>query len=294
MGHGNYSAVRATATSADYDYMDRQEIFQSIKIQNKMDPKDTIRECCDSKDHPNTIPIIIALDVTGSMGHVPELFIRNEMTKIMDALYQGGLKDSQILFMGIGDHECDRAPLQVGQFESDDQLLDKWLKNIYLEGGGGGNDGESYLLAWKYAAENTSLDSLKRGKRGFLFTIGDEKTLTNLHVNAQQNIFGNGQHKPETAQSLLTQVSSKYHVKHLHLTETYQGSRKENQIHWQQIMGEDCMILKDHSLIADTIISVIKENSGKDEVIADLKITSESEHGETVEEVLEEVIEEML
>lgn len=33
-----------------------------------LDPKNVIRECCDTEEHPNTIPVILALDVTGSMG----------------------------------------------------------------------------------------------------------------------------------------------------------------------------------------------------------------------------------
>lgn len=74
------------------------------------------------------------------MGHVPEDFIKSGMTKMMAGLYGTGLVDAQVLFMGIGDHEVDQCPLQVGQFEADDQLMDKWLKDIYLESGGGGND----------------------------------------------------------------------------------------------------------------------------------------------------------
>lgn len=34
-----------------------------------------IRECRDSEEHPESLPIIIALDVTGSMGMVPHSLI---------------------------------------------------------------------------------------------------------------------------------------------------------------------------------------------------------------------------
>ena len=65
--------------------------------------------------------------------------------------------------------KCDSAPLQVGQFESSDELLDKWLTNIYFEAGGGGNGGESYALAWYFAALKTATDSMEKsvGRKAF-------------------------------------------------------------------------------------------------------------------------------
>jgi hypothetical protein len=230
-----------------------------------MNPANTTRECCDSDQHQNTVPIIVALDVTGSMGYVPEKFIREEMTKMMAGLYAAGLTSSQVLFMGIGDHECDSSPLQVGQFEADDQLLDKWLKDIYLEGGGGGNDGESYLLAWYYGARCTRLDSVdKRDTKGFLFTIGDEPNLTSLPESAQKSIFGeNGVRENVTAEQLLKEASEKYNVFHIHLKETHAGSMPRTQDGWKQNMGENVIFLDSLSDISSTIIGVIKDGSGE-------------------------------
>ncbi len=36
--------------------------------------------------------------------------------------------------------------------------MEHWLKNIYLEGCGGGNSGEDYSLAWYIAAYKTKTD----------------------------------------------------------------------------------------------------------------------------------------
>ena len=99
----------------------------------------------------------------------------------MGGLIQNGIPDPTLLFLAIGDHECDKSPLQVGQFESGDPELDLWLTRTWLEKGGGGNAGESYLLAHYFAAYHTDIDAYnKRGKRGFLFTVGDEPGLTSL------------------------------------------------------------------------------------------------------------------
>ena len=45
-----------------------QDLFTSCRIQDELNPYNVVRECCDSAEHPNTIPVILALDVTGSMG----------------------------------------------------------------------------------------------------------------------------------------------------------------------------------------------------------------------------------
>ena len=259
MGHGDYSVHRSSLREVAYDSMERREIFTSTTIKNDMDPANTIRECCDSDQHPTTIPVIIAVDVTGSMGFIPEKFIKEEMTKMMGSLYASGMSDTQVLFLGIGDHEVDRYPLQVGQFEADDQLLDKWLKDIYLEGGGGGNDGESYLLAWYYGAKHTKLDSfINRGKKGFIFTIGDEKNLENFPEHSQRRIFGdNGSYKDMTSNEILKEAQEKYEVYHLNVCETYSGSTKEVQDHWKQNLKDHAIMLESYKNVASTISNIV-------------------------------------
>jgi len=265
MGVGGYDFSASSSRSAAYISKSTAQIFDKRSIDSLMNPANTVRECRDSSDHPSTIPIIIALDETGSMGYVPDRFIRNEMSKMMQALFDAGIKDAQVLFMGIGDHECDKAPLQVGQFESDDQLMDKWLKSIYLEGNGGGNAGESYLLAWKYASDHTLIDSFeKRNKKGFLFTIGDEPTLKNLPSYSIKNIFGTGQASDTTASELLASARKMYNVKHIHLTETSAGSRQSTQDGWKQIMGDDLIVLSSYAEIAETVARIVKDEQKND------------------------------
>ena len=78
------------------------------------------------------------------------------------------------MFGAIGDATCDHAPLQIGQFESDNRMDDD-LGRILLEGGGGGQKTESYELALYFMARHTATDCFaKRGRRGYLFIIGDE------------------------------------------------------------------------------------------------------------------------
>ena len=93
-------------------------------------------------------------------------------------------------FGAVLDATCDRVPLQVGQFESDNRM-DEHLGNMVLEGGGGGQMTESYELAMYFMARHTAIDCHeKRRRRGYLFIIGDE---TKPGVYVYRNTFAPGQ-----------------------------------------------------------------------------------------------------
>lgn len=263
MGHGFYSVDdRATrAASVGYSTKPAREIFSQRSINNAMNPHGVqVRESRDSAEHPNSVAIILALDVTGSMGSIPHHLVKEGLPKIMGRIIQSGTPDPQLLFLAVGDHECDRSPLQVGQFESNDELLDKWLTDVYLEGGGGGNAGESYLLAWYFAGFHTSIDCFeKRKQKGFLFTIGDEPTLPDVPAQALKKIMGSGQHETYAATTLLDKTRELYHVFHLHIRQTSAGSRQETMDGWKQLMGDHLIILDRHEDVSKVIPEIIAE-----------------------------------
>ncbi len=262
MGMGSYSIDDRTirAETLGYTTKPASAIF-SHSLSNAMDPNGVmLRESRDSEEHPNTVSIILALDVTGSMGSIPHFLVKEGLPHIMGNIIQRGIKDPQLLFLAVGDHECDNSPLQVGQFESSDELLDKWLTEVYLEGGGGGNAGESYLLAWYFAGFHTVLDSFeKRQQKGFLFTIGDEPTLSEIPAKALEKIMGKGQHKSYPASILLDKARERYHVYHLHIKETSAGSQKGTQDGWKQLMGDHLVMVDRYNEIAKIIPEIVSK-----------------------------------
>lgn len=137
--------------------------------------KGQIRESRDSAAHPESTAIGVIFDVTGSMHGVPRV-LQAKIPNLMGLLLKNGyVKDPQILFGAVGDFFSDSTPLQIGQFESGLEMDDN-LTNILLEGGGGGTYEESYQNVLYYFAHRTSTDCFeKRGKKGYLFVIGDEK-----------------------------------------------------------------------------------------------------------------------
>jgi hypothetical protein len=176
MGYGNYSHDAHVALAQVRANLPQQQVFTQTHCHPLMDPKGVrARECRDSVDHPNSLAVVFALDVTGSMGEIPERLARQELPNFMKVLGDCQIQSPQLLFAAVGDAVCDRAALQVGQFEATAELMDQWLTWSYLEGGGGGQNKESYQLAAYFFAEHSLLDCLeKRDKRGYFIMTGDE------------------------------------------------------------------------------------------------------------------------
>lgn len=266
MGYTSYN-VSARAMSADtkgYFSKSADQIFtQNVlrKLHESMSPLNMkIRECFDSEAHPLTIPIIFGLDVTGSMKKIPHLMIKDGIPTMMGNLIQRGLNDAAVCFLGIGDHESDSCPIQIGQFESGDAEMDMWCERMYLEGGGGANAGESYQLAWFFASRFTKTDAwTKRGQKGFIFTVGDEPVLPNLPSSAIKQIFGdtNGVEGNITTEQLLKEVQEKYNVYHIVIE--HSGKATNSIQGWKNLLGQNCLVLKDQDkiseLIAETVLS---------------------------------------
>jgi hypothetical protein len=253
MGYGNYSTsdndVRATLLN--YAHASREQIFTQKEISSDMSPMGIkFRESRDSDNHPESLPIILGLDVTGSMGYIPHQFIREGLPTLMGTLVEkSGISDIQLMLMGIGDHKVDRAPLQVAQFETSDELLDKWLKMIWLESGGGSNGGESYHLAWYFASQHTVSDAWdKRKQKGFLFTIGNElvhKTLSNFSLT---KIMGVGEYNESGASYWLEKAKEHYIVVHFHITSA-DSYLPDCQKEWKELLKENVFFISDYKTI---------------------------------------------
>jgi len=192
MGYGGYSFEAHQAITTARRDVPVQEVFRQRDVHPLMRPHGIkVRECRDSTGHPRSLGIVLALDVTGSMGEIPERLAKEELPSLMRMLDEHGVSDPQVLFMAIGDAFHDRAPLQVGQFESTAELMDQWLTWSWLEGQGGTPGHESYELALYFAARHVELDCLRlRDQRGYLFITGDEKPYPQLSRAAVRTVLG--------------------------------------------------------------------------------------------------------
>lgn len=266
MGYSRWSSDDYTQMRAAYAQQSRSAIFRSTSMHPDLDPHGLkTRESRDSLAHPNALAIGVFLDVTGSMGRIPETLIRHKLGSLMDTLIDHGIEDPQVMFSAIGDHFSDRAPLQAGQFESGTEELNECLSKIYLEGGGGGQNMESYLLAWLVAARHTSIDCFeKRRTKGFLFTIGDEKCWDKVDANRLQSMMGYAQTDSISAETILQEAQQFYHVFHIHINETGYRNNVDVMDYWRQLLGEHFLVLDDHNALAELIASTVAIISGVD------------------------------
>ena len=189
-----------------------QDMFVSRAVAPELNPKNVMRECVDSEEHPNTIPVIIGLDVTGSMG-VAGVEVAKSISKIIEDLYTK-YTDIEFMIMGIGDLSYDRGPIQISQFESDIRIADQ-LDKVWFERGGGGNSFESYTAAWYMGLYHTKLDCWNRGKKGIIITTGDEPMNPYLPVRPLANVTGDSLEVDIDTKELYNAVTEKYDIFHI-------------------------------------------------------------------------------
>jgi hypothetical protein len=274
MGSGRFDAddwkTYSTTHSYDKATTTAAHIYTSKKMLADLDPKlikdpsgNRIRESRDSADNPKSTPIIVGLDVTGSMAVVLEAMAKVGLKTLFEEIYKRKpVEDPHVLCAAIGDAYCDNSPLQVTQFEADLRIAEQ-LANLYLEGGGGGNDSEGYSLLHYFAAKHTSCDAFeKRKKKGYLFTIGDDGPTPEVTADHASEVFGDKTGENISAKQLLTLVSRQWEVFHLMVAEggTFSESRCVHP--WRKLLGERALTLKDHTKMAEVIVSTIQVIEG--------------------------------
>ena len=74
-----------------------QEMYTQKYLNEKLNPKNVLRECLDSEEHPKTIPVILALDVTGSMGDAA-VEVAKDINVVMTRLFKD-VKDIEFMII---------------------------------------------------------------------------------------------------------------------------------------------------------------------------------------------------
>lgn len=271
MGRGSYR-------SSDWDKLRNSrginqaagvnQIFRNNQLKPQYDPKNiNIRESRDSEDSPESTPIIISFDDTGSMGYLATEIAKNSLNKTITEIYDKKPVTNPHVMCAAYGNIGDPAPLQVTQFEADirivEQLLDMW---ILLRGRGDSGD----PLIWYFAANHTSIDSYeKRGKKGFLFTIGDDDIKKDLSGPDIHALFGDTDLPDEiTVKEILEAAQEKYHVFHI----VTKPLRSNVYPHWRELLPDNTALVEKENVehLYMVIISLMQLVNGQDrnEIIA--------------------------
>jgi len=284
MGGGNFStasyqaaaATRRATGQSDFGYTDtmRSVARDKRKAAPSLDPFGaTVREARDSAEHPQSTPIVAFVDVTGSMRRVPQI-IQQKLPNLMGTITRGGYAtDPQIMTIAVGDEQFDTVPLQAGQFESDNRI-DEQIRDLYLEGGGGGDLKESYALGAYFLATRAQLDSLdKRGRKGYCFIFGDEANKPTLSRAAVAKYIGDELAEDMPIAEVYRQLEEKFHVFFVvpNLSSYYEQAWVED--HWRPIVGERFLRLENPEEVCELIaltVGVLEDSITLDEGLEDL------------------------
>lgn len=261
--HENVSA-RVAAGKDVFDYSARARQTGQLTVHPTLNPYGmNVRESRDSQEHPDSNAILISLDVTGSMGKVVRA-IHRDLPHLHELLLgHKYVPHPQILFAAVGDATCDRVPLQVGQFESDNRM-DQNLENMILEGGGGGQKTESYELTLFVAARHTSIDCWeKRRRKGYLFIIGDEMAYPVVRRAHVHRLTGIDPQVDIPVQQIAAEAGEKYHIYFLIPGGAQHGADRQVLQFWQELLSPQHVLnLQDPDDTSECIATTIGVNEG--------------------------------
>ncbi len=219
--------------------------------------KNGCRESRDSERHPSSRAVAVLFDVTGSMHHVPQILQQN-LCRLFDLLVgRKYLADPAILVGGIGDATCDVAPLQIGQFESGNEIDDD-LGRLFLEGGGGGQRTESYELALYSLARKTAIDCHeRRGQKGFAFIIGDEMPYRRVKRREVEHLFGDTISEDIPIKQIVAEVRERWELFYILPNLTSYYNDPEILGCWRKLLGQNVLLLDDPAGISELIAATI-------------------------------------
>jgi hypothetical protein len=268
MGSTRFDAAAYAGYASSTAHLDHTTKFKASSTKADFDPKMIkVRESVKSDLNPKPTPVVVGLDVTGSMGRVVDAMHVGLGTLFEEILKRDPVSDPHVLAMAIGDMDYDRSPVQATQFEADPVTIGKQVEELHLERGGGGNDHESYLGPLYFALMRTKCDAFSEGRKGYIFTVGDEgpqETLTKAQI---ERWFGDQPKQDYSAEELIAAVERNWHVFHIIVMEgSFQqyGSAAGFNKRWRELYGQRVIELTDHRKMAEVIISTIEVTEGRD------------------------------
>lgn len=263
----NASTRAKISTGTTFGYDSKARSSNNYTPHENLDPKivakNGIIESRDSNEHPNSLPIIIGLDQTGSMGGVPRN-LQKSLAGIFDLIVlRGYAEDPQISIAAYGDLKCDpaRSAVQMSNFESDNRI-DENLDNLMLVGGGGNNGGET-MSGLFYMMEKVKSDAWeKRNKKGYAFFIADEISL-DLDMRDLAD-FTNDKEPiaPLGFADLAKKVMEKWEV-YILVIDNWSAEYQQSVKFYTEIFGQkNVLVLEDPQAVPETIAVTIGLREG--------------------------------
>ncbi|NVM01559.1 MAG: hypothetical protein HWN67_04455 [Candidatus Helarchaeota archaeon] len=205
-------------------------------------------------------PIVVAVDVTGSMKTWPKIIFEKLCILYNEASFflPDALKDDfEISFAAIGDAYSDSAPLQITDF-AEGKELDENIKALYPEGGGGGQTRETYELASYYYLKHCDMPNALSNPKPLLIFVGDEGFYAKINRRHILDLIGDDLKTDQIAKKIFEELKQKFNIYILRVKYGSEASDKRIHNDWIKVLGEDNVILmKQPRRIVDTILGII-------------------------------------
>ena len=264
MGHGSYTAADWQKLKNSRNLGSGDNVFANNHLQDKYNSKFIEkRESFDSEDSPESTPVILGFDCTGSMGWLANEIAQNSLNEtITKILSTKVVTDPHMMCAAFADYSY---PLQVTQFEADIRVVEQLLE-LYLYGG---NQYSYDALLWYFAAKHTKTDCWdKRHKKGILIGVGDEVCGRGKYIIPTETIkkvFDDDVERGLTEDDIWQEASKKYEIAHIVVgnTRRVEGESYET---WKAAYPGRVARLheKDIKLLSDVILAIMRLINGED------------------------------
>lgn len=214
----------------------------------------------------STAPVIIAVDQTGSMGDWPAtMFSKLPYLDKEGQEYLG--EDLEFCFMAFGDaYNNENYPLQVRPFAKGLEL-EKTLKELVIERGGGGQMSETSELAAFFALKCVSMP---KAVKPIFIIITDEKCYNTIDPKYAEAYCGIKLEKTLTTKAVFEKLKEKYSVylirKPYSPSNTNRMSSDDIEItdHWKELVGADHIAeLPSADRVVDVIFGIFAKETNR-------------------------------
>ncbi|MFA5020865.1 MAG: hypothetical protein WC517_02270 [Patescibacteria group bacterium] len=214
-----------------------------------------------------SIPLAIISDVTGSMGTDPSVFFSKlGYLEIEGKEYLGD--DMEICFGATGDANGDSYPVQVRKPTKGLELKDR-LKELIIEGGGGGQEMETYELLALYF--NRLAKTPRATRKPILIFIGDEAPYPFINENQAKQLLGIEIKERLSTKTVFEELKNNWSVYLIRRpygesgnVDTMDPTNRKIYKAWADLLGEDHITtLPDAERVVDIIFGILAEETGK-------------------------------
>jgi hypothetical protein len=213
------------------------------------------------------LPVVISVDVTGSMSTYPKMIFEKLCILYNEALFflPKDLKKSfEISFAANGD-SYDSYPLQVTDFAKGHDL-DLNINTIYPEGGGGGLKGghEMYEMMAYYYSKHCNMPKAMSEPKPLFFFVCDENYYDVVNSDQIRRLIGLAPQQKVHSKDVFVALREKFEVYNLRIRYTSGQEEKKIIRDWENAVGINHVALLDPpQRVVDVILAIIANHTGQ-------------------------------